>query len=402
MTLTEYNDSARHIHRLPPCQVYDIEAFQTWLSDMARKGWLLDRDGFFMGFASFEQAEPCHMVYRLQAASKAKSAFEEGEPDAEETELSHELGWDYVARYRQFHIYRTAAPQERELNTDPEIQAMALKKVSSALRSRMISLLLWLTVYPLLMTRGRILLTGIAIGEWFLFLCAFVLIYSVFSCLVQIRSIRALRRRLILGETLSKPAQWQKNALRHRCAHIMSFICTLCLVISFIAIILSSVSDDHLPSEELSSKPFPSLEDIFPDAERTRLDSIYSHNDYTLRHGLLFPVSYEWRESQNIKSAQAESDVNLYLLYHEAASPRLARLLALEYQRGEWPFHSLEYIDLPELDVDYASAWFDDAHFANVVIQKGCITIKACLIQFDESLLSFDEWVSALTDTIRE
>lgn len=400
--MTEYNDKARHIHRLPPCPVYDIEAFQTWLADMAGEGKLLDRDGFFMGFASFEIAAPCHMVYRLQAASKAKIAFEEGEPDEEEAELSHDLGWDYVARCGAFHIYRSPDPHARELNTDPDIQAMALKKVSSALHGRMISLLLWLIVYPLLMTRGHVLLTGIAIGEWFLFLCAFVLVYALFTNLIQIRSIRALRRRLNLGETLSEKRQWRKNALRNRCMSIMNFLCGLCLAISFIAIILASVSDDHLPADELSSKPFPTLEDIFPDAEHTRLDAIYSHNDYCLRKGLLFPASYEWRESQNVRAGQTESNVNFYLMYHKAASPWLARQLALEYQRGDRLLRQFEEIALPELDVDYAAAWYDDTHFPNVVIQRGNTTIKACLIQFDGNILSLEEWVSALANAMSE
>ena len=75
--MVKYNDDARHIHRPAPCPAYDIYGMESWLETMAQEGYLLARDGFFMGFADFEAAKPCTMKYRLQAAKRPRSAFED-------------------------------------------------------------------------------------------------------------------------------------------------------------------------------------------------------------------------------------------------------------------------------------------------------------------------------------
>ena len=123
--MLKYNDSAKHIHCPVPCPAYDIYGMESWLEHMAREGYLLSSDGFFLGFADFEVSRPCEMKYRLQAARKPRSIFEYNAPDDDEAELSEVMGWEFVARRGEFHIYRSAAPDAPELNTDPQVQAEA-------------------------------------------------------------------------------------------------------------------------------------------------------------------------------------------------------------------------------------------------------------------------------------
>ena len=56
--------------RLPPCPPYDVEGMESWLSDMAAKGWRLEPDDFFFGLASFSRTEPGPVRYRLEASLK--------------------------------------------------------------------------------------------------------------------------------------------------------------------------------------------------------------------------------------------------------------------------------------------------------------------------------------------
>ena len=84
-------DRKRHtIYRLPPCPAYDVEGMESWLTDMARRGWFLAKDGIFAGVATFESGTPCNAQYRLEAAQKSNSIWAEdgGEPDPEQVELS--------------------------------------------------------------------------------------------------------------------------------------------------------------------------------------------------------------------------------------------------------------------------------------------------------------------------
>ena len=73
-------------------------------------------------------------------------------------ELGKKYDWEYVARRKDFYIYRSFDPCARELNTDPEVQALALNAVKKRQRGTVLQLLFWVVVYPLLFFRGGILL----------------------------------------------------------------------------------------------------------------------------------------------------------------------------------------------------------------------------------------------------
>ena len=125
-------ENGRHTYRLPPCPAYDVEGMERWLSGLAQEGLFLARDGFFCGLATFERGEPRFAKYRLEAAQKSTSMWAEdgGEPDPEQVELSQRYAWEYIAKRGDFYIYRSFEPGARELNTDPEVQALALERVT--------------------------------------------------------------------------------------------------------------------------------------------------------------------------------------------------------------------------------------------------------------------------------
>ena len=164
----------KRVWRLPPCPAYDVEGMESWLTDQEARGLRLSRDGFFAGFAIFEKRESSTARYRLQPAEKGKSAWntEDGPSDGEE-EMSAAMGWDYVARWGEFHIYRCADRQARELNTDPRVQAIALDKVRSRERMNLISLFFWPVLFLGSVAVCGPLLCLLEIGLWrFLLLAA--------------------------------------------------------------------------------------------------------------------------------------------------------------------------------------------------------------------------------------
>ena len=129
--MTELTNKRRWF--LVPCPDYDVEGTECWLTDLAREGLLLKKDGLFAGVAVFERAVPQRVQYRLEAAQKDTGLLGDGyEPDPEQVELCAQYGWEYVARRGEFYIYRSHDPAARELNTDPAVQALALKAVKSS------------------------------------------------------------------------------------------------------------------------------------------------------------------------------------------------------------------------------------------------------------------------------
>lgn len=402
--MVKYNDYAKHIHRLPPCPVYDVEAFQSWLSDMARQGYLLDRDGFFMGFANFEVATPCQMSYRLQPAQNNKSAFDDGAPYDDEAELSEALGWDYVARKGDFHIYRSADPEARELNTDPDVQAMALKKVRSRLRSHLLLSFFWVVVYPYLALDGRALMVIATLGEWFALCTIVVLVWSLYGSLANIHRLKKLQKRLQLGEMLHEKTDWKKQSSRHYTSLAINIAVYCAFVISIISILVSGFSEEYKhPLSDFPDPPFATIADFYPDAQYSEDETFAGMglNTVDVYDSLIAPASYHWRESSDLTKDEESFSATLYLWYHETKAPWLARILAFEHQFEDRLHRNFEEIPLNVDGADYAIAWHDEVHFTNVVIQKGNVVVIATFLQYGQEQLSLDQWASILAGNIK-
>ena len=88
------------VHRFPPCPSYDVEGIESWLNDMAREGYLLEKDGLWCGFMSFEKTAPQTVRYSLQAAEKTYPFTEnDTSPSMEQQELSKAYGWEFLTTY---------------------------------------------------------------------------------------------------------------------------------------------------------------------------------------------------------------------------------------------------------------------------------------------------------------
>lgn len=401
--MVKYNDNAKHIHRLPPCPDYDVEGFQSWLSDMARQGYLLDSDGFFMGFASFEVAAPCEMNYRLQPAPKGKSAFDDGAPYDEELELSEALGWDYVARKGDFHIYRSADPEARELNTDPDVQAMALKKVKSRLRSNLFLSFFWAVVYPYLALDGRALMIIAAVGEWLAICTLVVIAWSLYGSISNIRRLKKLQKRLQLGEMLHEKTDWKKQSYRHYTFLAISIAVYCALVISIIALLIYGFSEEYEhPLSDYPDPPFATIADFYPDAEYSEDETFADMglNTVEVYDSLIAPTGYYWRESADLTMDGETFSASYYIWYHETKAPWLARILAFEHQIDDRLHRNFEEMPLNVEGADYAIAWHDEVHFTNVVIQNDNVVVMATLLQYGDEQLTPEQWAAVLAESI--
>lgn len=142
-------EEKKYVYRLPPCPDYDMAGVESWLTDMAREGLILEADTPFFGFYGFYKAAPQTLRYRMEPALKVQGVWDwaPGEPKEDAQHLYGDMGWDYVTRYGDFHIYRCADPHAPELHTDEDIQAEALNVLKKRYRSNLIVDLVFLALY---------------------------------------------------------------------------------------------------------------------------------------------------------------------------------------------------------------------------------------------------------------
>ena len=147
----------KYAYWLCPCDKSDVEGIQSWLEDMAAQGLYLVEDGVLCGVFTFELRQPGKAVYRLDVAQKRKPRFMDSgdELTDEEVELYRAMGWEYLVRYGDFHIYRTAERDVTELNTESQTHAITI----SLLKKK---------------NRGEFLSAGVGVLIWVLFSSSFL------------------------------------------------------------------------------------------------------------------------------------------------------------------------------------------------------------------------------------
>ena len=197
---------------LPPCPPYDVEATESWLGDMAEKGWMLEKDNIFLGVAVFEKAEPARVRYRMEASTRRVGDFDDngGAPDPEAEEMNADFGWEYVARRGQFHIYRSPAGSGPELHTDPRVQALAIKSLEKRQIHQLLSILLILGVnlFAVQLRGGSLLLSAAAAGLPITLLTAFLALWMIAAPVREAVHLGRLKKRLAAGQPLRHDGDW--------------------------------------------------------------------------------------------------------------------------------------------------------------------------------------------------
>ena len=114
------------VYKLIPVDFVDIDRFEGWAEDMARRGLYLHHLTPFL-FAAFQRGEPAPVRYRLEPRGSFWSR--------ESQNYCRSLGWAFVCQVgRWFDLYRNDDPEAPELHTDPVVHSYALDRISRSLR----------------------------------------------------------------------------------------------------------------------------------------------------------------------------------------------------------------------------------------------------------------------------
>ncbi|MBO6053924.1 MAG: DUF2812 domain-containing protein [Oscillospiraceae bacterium] len=394
---------------LPPCPPYDVEGTESWLTDLASEGWLLAEDGFFFGIASFEKGEPAHICYRLEAAPRQANAWDDngGMPDGEAVELNAQFGWEYVSRRGQFYIYRNGADAAREIHTDPQVQALAVREVYRRQIRYVLLTAFWWIAYPLsLLGRGfSYSLAAAEMGLLFALSCVIFPIWLLISGTASVRYLGRLKRKLQAGEPLDHEKQWKKSRTRYYLSGLLTVIPAVLLIILVVraANVLTSHSD-RMPRADYSGEiPFATISDFAEGTYEQTWNDL--GNDYIAPWSNVFlRQGIHWEEHARVCRPDGTFlDGGLSVDYYETGSEWFAKNLAAELRRVDRTRArgSYERLECPDFGLDEAAAYRNLVHIPCVVLRRGNRVIHAYFYQTgDQEKIPLEEWAGKLAESI--
>ena len=124
--------------RICPYPLWQIDAIEGWLDDMATRGYLLERCKANNRFV-FLKTEPRSARHRIDV-------LEDEHADAQmRQEEYRDFGWEYVTNFMDYlDIYRATREDAVELNTDEDLLQLALQKARR--RNWALSAFVWLLI----------------------------------------------------------------------------------------------------------------------------------------------------------------------------------------------------------------------------------------------------------------
>lgn len=325
-------EEKKYVHRLPPCPDYDIPGVESWLTDIAMEGLLLEKDTPFCGFYAFSKAPPQSVRYRMEPAIKQQGFWDAnpGTPKEEAQSLYQEMGWEYVTRYGNFHIYRCFDPHAPELHTDEDIQAEALNALKKRHRSDIFWLILCILFYlifgVLRYPAGCIIAMGL-----FRTVCLYLFFFlTLVRPIASMLRLNKLRRQLLSGESIHKPTDWKSKALRYRILlHVPNKIFLLIMLSVFVTRL--SVDAQEIKLADFSGDPpFVTIADLNPQGAYQTKGLDYAHRVRSWKYWP-FVENWDWYEFASVELENGETlSGPLDVKYHRATSPLLADQLAKE------------------------------------------------------------------------
>ena len=310
------------VYKLIPVDFVDVDRFEGWAEDMARRGLYLHHLTPFL-FAAFQRGEPAPVRYRLEPRGSFWSR--------ESQNYCRSLGWAFVCQVgRWFDLYRNDDPEAPELHTDPVVHSYALDRISRSLRILTAVLVLCLVgelaalLLPYLLSDAPVLLLLNASSISTLSMLVLFLLLGV-----EFRSLGSffrLRRRLREG-IVPRRHSWRFTGRWNLGLLLFDLVLLAALIAS--PLVLRSVEwEGELATAE---RPFPILElrelegdpalEAVPSPITLEIFGYDSHNYVRRNWSLLAPGQYE--VDQHL-TGSGDYEPRLDMLWYRLSLPCLA------------------------------------------------------------------------------
>jgi len=434
-------------YHLAPCPSYDVEIMERWLEAEALDGYFLSEDGFLFGVAAFEKKEPCRVRYRLEPKEVLDWSAESLFPSAEARELCEEYGWTYVADRGKFFIYRSDTAVARELNTDPEVQAMALKPMWDHASNQFWVSLFWIVGYPLiryLAGRESLLRMCIGMGTWLFVMGLAIGVWLLIRSVLRLSYIARMRRCLQRGEHPTRKLAWSEDGVlqilqKKRRIYWLGNLSYLVLILVWVCFVFQGCAKDlenanHVPYDQYVTEyrtqyglkygiypqyifPFADMAELVERSLEDGADSIQKPlsfvasgmypgkmNYVDAKRDLLASKVIRFNQNGSVALPDGrEMEAILYVDYYDTTMPWVAKVLTWEYwKEGKVNKHYSE-IPLPELPVDEAYCF--TAYLPTLILRKGDVVMVVELVQFDyddnDYTLESAQWARIFAESMR-
>ena len=393
------------VHRIIPCTDYDVTGVECWLSYMAERGYILRDGGVFRGIAAFDKGKPRKVKYRLQPAQKGFVIYDNDGPDDDEVELNDAFGWKYVAKYGSFHIYRADDIDAREMDTDPEVQAMAMNTLHKSQLFNIIWMSAWIILYLVLIFTSQPFLSLVNRGSLLSMALVLCLVIFIVTGLVKSVSLCMLRKKIHNGDSLGSGTNWKKGARIYTIKVVIGISAYVAMIVCGCMFILSDCSNTNQMSlsEYEGTVPFRTIADlpVCDDIERVENvdDDVNTISEWA---DILWPVNYKLYEYGDLVYTDGSiCHGGMVITYHEAKNEWLACKLYQAYLNRAEHQPDYEQIALTLTGLDDVEAYWDGSE--SVIMRKGN---KLILVSFymsgdNRHENDLEEWADCIAESLR-
>ena len=386
------------IRHIPPCSSCDLEALESWLTDLAREGHHLREIGRYSWH--FSKGEPKDIPYRLIPGRKepgigaffgVDSEKLPSDPRGIQLEQFAAMGWEYVARHGHFYIFRGIHDFDGMIRVEPRIDpddmTTAIKQERRELPLLLLALLVVLPGFLYAVSGWRQPLLFVSEYLWVL---VSILLITLVYCLhkgMHLLQLRKLWSKLENGFRLDHKKDWKKAASRNRAGKVF-FILFVTFWSFGLGLFANTDRDYELLEDYPGDPPFPTLSELVADDSLDSSDGMYSESKR-----FLIPVHIEWWENGIVPPRY-----ELYYRpdYYETLTPTMARELAKELLDEDQGDYDAE--PLTGLDLDYAVVYDENQQ---VILQEGNKVMHITLVQDYTDYLSLEVWTTALAESLQ-
>lgn len=394
----------KSVHRIIPCPDYDVTGVESWLSYMAEQGYILRDGGVFRGIAAFDRCEPEKVRYRLQPAQKGFVIYDNDGPSDDEVELNGAFGWKYVAKYGVFHIYRADDIDAREMDTDSEVQAMAMNSLHRSQRFNIIWMSIWIIVYLAIVFTSQPFLSMVNRGSLISIALVLCVIIFIVTGLVKAVSLYRLRRKILDGDSLGSGTNWRRGARIYTVKAVVGIIAYVAMIVFGCMFILSDgVDRNQMPLSEYQGEvPFQTITDLVSCSDIQNVDNVDDDvNTISKWSDILWPENYKVYEYGDIVYTDGSICYGgLVITYHEAKNEWLADKLYQAYVQRAKHQSDYEKIDMKIAGLDDVDAYWDGSE--SVIMRKGKKLIVASFYMSGENRHEGDleEWADCIAESL--
>ena len=387
----------QRIRRLAPCPGYDVEKIESWLSDMAKEGWILEKDGEIFGWLAFVRDAAQTVRYRLEP--KAQGVGFGDVPDPEIQELCREYGWEYADSYGDFFIYRSTRPDAREMNTDLDVQAAALK---AGQKNNTFTLVLDFILLSNIFSQFTQMpcWSLVHMGLAYHLAQLFALVWIGADSLLRWLHLHRMRKQLKAGIPLDHSKPWKKGAVFHLFSKIAYVLVIFILFGIMFGSCTRSLDLDYIDTADYPGEaPFATAEDILPGGSFTRQRFLQGYNAYTVDSTFFASSIIEWKEYGDLRSPDGQIyEGSLIVTYYDTRWPWLAEGLMDDLYRNAEDNSHFAVLPAPELDVEEVLCY--NNVYPAILIRQGNILVEASVGLECRDHYLLEEWAHRMAQML--